>query len=460
MNSPLLSTSTPNFSEFDPKLIPMQYRVLYDIRKRFDYTQGTQEILLSGSVGSAKSILVAHMVLSHCLLFHHSRVLAGRLKMQDLKETLLQKILEHMRGTLVEGKDYRHNKAANRFYFRNGSEIASRSWYDKDFKKFRSLELSAAAIEEGTESDAEHWGFYDELYARVGRLQHVPEKWIMMATNPDSPRHPVYKHFISKKHRNRHVYYSKTEDNPFLPKEYIQGLKDTIDPKMAKRLLYGEWTEINEEVVYYAYTSDRCYRDYKYEWNDLNPIDIAFDFNIGNGKPMSACAGQVIANQFHVAKDFVVAGARTLDILEEMAAANLFENRTTFRVFGDSTGARRDTRSIHSDYDIIMKFLQNYKRSDGSSLEVEKHVPRDNPAVRKRHNLANAHFLNEAGATNFFCYSDAQVVDEGLRLTKLKKGGQYLEDDSDSFQHVTTAVTYWIHQISIMNTRQRTQMRE
>jgi hypothetical protein len=41
-------------------------------------------------------------------------------------------------------------------------------------------------------------------------------------------------------------------------------------------------------------------------------------------------------------------------------------------------------------------------------------------------------------------YEQAAKLDEGLRLAKLKKGGNYVEDDSDDFQHVTTAFGYWV----------------
>jgi hypothetical protein len=41
-------------------VIPWQRRCLLDIRTKFDYSIGTHEILLSGSVGSAKSLFLAH----------------------------------------------------------------------------------------------------------------------------------------------------------------------------------------------------------------------------------------------------------------------------------------------------------------------------------------------------------------------------------------------------------------
>jgi hypothetical protein len=169
-----------------------------------------------------------------------------------------------------------------------------------------------------------------------------------------------------------------------------------------------------------------------------------FDFNIGGEeKPMSAAVGQMVGESFHVLQSFIVEGARTLDIMEEIQASGLLDKYHKFRIFGDASGKSRNTRSIKSDYDIIKEFLANYKREDGVKLEIEYLVPLANPPIRERHNVANALFSNATGKVNFYCYD--KNVDEGFRLTRFKKGGNYLEDDNYRFQHVTTAVTYWTH---------------
>lgn len=439
------SGSTPTLSQFDPTLIPFQKNVIKDIRHKYDYSIGVHEVLLSGSVGSAKSLLLAHLLLTHCLFFKKARALMGRQTMPDLKDTLIQKVIEHFGEDLTEGEDYDYNRSAQKFTFSNGSELISRSWHDKDFFKFRSLELSAAGIEELTENGKEYKDFYTELSFRVGRLPHVKENWIVSATNPDAPSHWAYERFVLNPNPNRHVYYSVTSDNPFLPKSYINKLKEDLDPKMARRMIYGEWIEIAQEIIYHNYDKDRNFKNEEYEIELGLPLDIMFDFNIGLGKPMSACIGQYdLYGTFHAARTFIVEGARTQDILDEMQAAGVFELPVKFRVFGDATGRHSDTRSKLSDYDIIENFLANYKNGHGRDLNYEIHVPASNPPVRTRHNKVNGIMMNSNGRVRCYVYKDAAKLDEGLRLTKLKKGSGYVEDDSDDFQHVTTAFGYWV----------------
>jgi hypothetical protein len=42
-------------------------------------------------------------------------------------------------------------------------------------------------------------------------------------------------------------------------------------------------------------------------------------------------------------------------------------------------------------------------------------------------------------------YKKAATLDEGMRLTKLRPGSQYIEDDSKRYQHITTALGYAVH---------------
>lgn len=440
------SGSTPTLSEFDPALIPFQMRVVNDIRGRLDYSKGVQEILLSGSVGSAKSILMAHLIVTHCLMYPKAKALIGRLALPDLKDTLIQMILEHIEEDLVEGRDYWHNKHPFKIKFSNGSQIIARTWHDKKFRKFRSQALSIAAVEEGTENTEEYKEFYFELVQRIGRLPHVPESWIMVATNPDAPSHWLYKHFFVEQKEDRHVYLSRTHENPFLPTSYIEKLKSTLDPKQARRMLYGEWIELADEVVYYNYDRDRNFIDANPEIHPHIPIDLSHDFNIGEGKPMSANVSQYKGETFHFLRTFAVDGARTTDIMDEIAASGLLDMPNThIRVFGDASGKSRDTRSIKSDYQIIKEYLDNYQRKDGQNLKVEMMVPLSNPPIRDRHNLVNAQFKDANGKVKCFVYKGAATLDEGFRLTKLKKGGNYIEDDSFRAQHCTTAAGYMIH---------------
>ncbi len=439
-------SSTPSFSEFDPSHIPFQDQVIDDIYCNWDYSLGTHEALLSGSVGSAKSLLGAHLIVRHCLENSGARVLICRKALPQLRETIYSKIVEHLdQPDFKDGRDYFLNDSRCNVHFRNKSEILAITWADKKYKKIRSYEASCAFIEEGTENEGEDEQAFNEITMRCGRLPHIQHKWCITATNPDSPKHFLYKRFFIDKSKKRHVYLSKTEENPFLPKEYINGLKEILDPKMARRMLHGEWIEISQDVIYYSYSRDRNYKDYSYKVDNRNFIGISFDFNIGVGKPMSSCVFQYNGS-YHFFNQSVIHGARTEDVLEDYASRGILDYPVLYKIYGDATGKSRSTSSLHSDYDIIKKYLSNYKTKSGNNINFEMCVPSSNPPIRTRHNIVNATCLNDNKECRLFVYKDAQTVDEGMRLTQLKKGSDYIEDDSPNcpYQHITTALGYAI----------------
>lgn len=388
---------------------------------------------------SAKSLLMAHIIVTHCLFNKRARFGIGRHALPDLKATLFQKIKEHIQDDLREGIDYKLNDSTGYIRFSNGSEIISRSWADKNFMKCRSLELSGFAIEELTEhEDNEH--AYKELMMRVNRLPHVPEQLMIAATNPDGPAHWAYKHFILNPTPTRHTYYSVTSDNRFLPASYVAKLKEDLDPKMVERMIYGRWVDIAGETIYYQYDSATHYIKLDYEVNDQYPVYFSFDFNVGHGKPMSVIFFQYINDTFHFFDEVVMDGARTESTMQEALERGLFKlNCNGYRACGDASGKANSANSNVSNYEIIETFLiTNRIRHTMCYLK-------SNPPIKTRHNLVNAYLKNSEGRVRVRVYKKAKTLDEGFRLVKLKNGGQYIEDDSKPYQHITTAAGYGIH---------------
>jgi PBSX family phage terminase large subunit len=454
-----LLKNTPSFSEFNPSIIPFQDKVIDDIYCNLDYSKGTQELLCSGSIGSSKSILGAHLVVRHCLEFRGARVAICRRALPQLRETIFTKIIEHLQqDNILEGRDYYPNESRCSIWFpKTGSEILSITWADKKSKKARSYELSCALIEEATENEESDKDVIDEILMRCGRLPHIPHKWLMFLTNPDAPSHFIYKRFFVDKNENRRVYLSKTEDNPFLPPEYIKGLKAILDPKMARRMLYGEWLDIRGETIYHQY-GDEHEPDFEYTVDRTQPVYFSWDFNIGSGKPLSTIFYQKINGIFHFFDEVVIEGARTESNLEDAENRGLFKLSNTFICQGDASGKHKDTRNNLSDYDIIDKFMHSLAKE--KQISYSRQVPTVNPPVRKRHNIVNAYLRNDLGQIRILVYPKAKTLREAFRLTKLKKGADYIEDDTKFFQHVGTAAGYGITWHELFDNRKKSGQRE
>lgn len=433
--------SGTNLTDFIPDAVPYQRKVVDLVRSDWNYSDGNLEILLSGSYGSAKSILMAHLAITHCLFYPKSVAMLARKAMPDLKATIFKEVIEHLDCEgLEEGRDYWvNNSGAPSIEFSNGSRMETISWADKKYKKGRSRKFSFLIFEELTENNIDDREAFMTLKARLRRLPHVKENVLIAATNPDSPAHWVYKYFFEEKSETKHVFKSVTTDNPFLDPIYIQQLIKDLDPRAIQRYIYGEWIELQRDQVYYNYTSEINFKS-GFSFRDGETLILAHDFNIGEGKPMSAAAMARRGEAYHAFKGFHIEGARTLDIMEEIATSGLLDKAGLILVYGDATGKSNDTRSIKSDYDIIREFLSKYKKPNGQPIRFEIRVPSANPPIRRRQNLVNAYCLNGLGETRFYTYD--KWIDEGMRLTAFKKGADKIEDDSLPQQHITTAIGY------------------
>ena len=428
-------SSTPRLEDFRP--LPQQLEVIKKVRRGIDYVKtGVNELLLSGSVGSTKSLTLAHLAVTHCLEYQNANFMVGRLALPQLKQTLCTKIKQHCYKLQYP---VQYNETTGNFTFPNGSKITAVSWADKNYDKLGSYEFSAGAIEELVETKEPE--AYDKILQRIGRLPHIQESFLISATNPSGPSHWAYKKLISSLSDKVHVFYSNTFDNPYLPRSYIDGLLERLDERMAQRMIYGKWIEISQEVIYYAYTHHNFIKA-DYVINSALPIRLLYDFNIGQGKPLSLVLGQYdnIKDEWHIFDEIIIEGQRTVQSLEEMESRGYFDKHNHFIVHGDASGKNRDTRSFNTDYDLIFKFLANLP----SKPRIEDGVPRRNPPVRDRHNIVNGYLQNALGKRKLFVYQKCPIVDEGFRLTMLKDKGQYIEDDSKHFQHCTTAIGYGV----------------
>jgi PBSX family phage terminase large subunit len=436
-------SSTPTFQDFNPTLIQWQYdSICY--AHNFDYTRGILESFASGSIGSAKTIKDIHQIVKHCIENDGAKYLMVRRALKDLKRTSWDVLLKHISDIPHLISSY--NKSDMTITFINGSSIIGDSYDKGDLEKFRSLELSGADFEEGNECTKE---VYEAIKMRVGRIPSVVQNIITIRTNPDEPSHWLYEYFIEdKKHPCKKVAYSLTEQNPFLPKWYIENLKADLDPMMARRMLKGEWLSIRGEAIYYAYDSDKQFlRDTEYKINPYHPIYFGHDQNIADGKPMSMCMWQYINGVFHVFNEFILQGFSTPKLMDEIGESGVFENHNLFIITGDCNGWNKDTRGNLTDYDHTRKYIESYVRKDGTYVDVQMEVPKSNPSVRARQNMVNAQCLNDLKQIRLYVYKDAPTVDKGLRLTKLKNGSTYLEDDNDPFQHVITGLGYGVYRI-------------
>jgi PBSX family phage terminase large subunit len=201
-------------------------------------------LLLTGSAGGGKSRLAAEKIHAACLKYPGTMALAVR----KIRQSMVNSTVLFLERAII-GKDphVKHVAQAHRFEYDNGSILAYGGMMDEEQREaIRSIGQDGGVdivwMEEAiqfTEDD------YNELTARA-RGRAMGWRQIILTTNPGPPSHFIKRRLIDG--GEAATYYSKAEDNPANPDDYVTTL-DRMTGVLKKRLRLGQWVQA-EGAVY------------------------------------------------------------------------------------------------------------------------------------------------------------------------------------------------------------------
>lgn len=208
-----------------------------------------KEVLFSGAWRAGKSRALCYAMVKQVIKNPLNTVLLCRKTLQSLKKSTLITLLrgDDANPVLPPGS-YTHHMADQYIQLLGGGRI-NYSGID-DPVKIRSMSLGAVGVDEALEFNL------DEYLELMGRLSlNSGTRQIYSATNPGVPGHFLYKRFFKEDSPKREVVIAKTIDNPYLPKDYLESLKD-MPEDLYKRYALGEWLLL-DNAVYNNYSRDK-----------------------------------------------------------------------------------------------------------------------------------------------------------------------------------------------------------
>jgi phage terminase large subunit-like protein len=226
----------------------------------------------------------------------------------------------------------------------------------------------------------------------------------------------------------------RTSDNPFLPRGYVAALRAQYTEQYARQEVDGEFVNLTEGQVYHSFSRD-CVRPVVHDKD--SPLWLTLDFNVA---PLCAVYGQRFARSHRVLGEVhILASGRTADTAEEFSRRmhEAGHRRKVVTVYGDTSGANRDTRSGTTDYAIIQTALM----AKGWTVEVRRNY--GNPdlvrSVESVNRLLAQRRLDIHESATFLCRDLEQVAWEpGTRLIS-KKNAQ--------LTHLSDALRYYCSHI-------------
>ncbi len=243
-------------------------------------------------VGEAQTydleIAGTHNFIGNGVVLHNTRACAEKVYMLNVKypgnrALIVRKNFSDVRSSTVEQSlledvipeshipEDGHNKSEHKIeHFtgtrdRNGQPVMSEIYYEGlDSKGSRSqdglprrvsgMQFGTIFIDEATETTESD---YVQLLGRLrfsGREQAgqkftVPFRQIMVATNPASPDHYLYDRFLSEDTPdNARAFKMRAEDNPGVPQDYVDDMKQNYSGVYYERYVEGEWVGTDAAV--------------------------------------------------------------------------------------------------------------------------------------------------------------------------------------------------------------------
>lgn len=187
-----------------------------------------------GALGSGKTATLVVETIA-LLVQHPGNVgLLARKTLPELKSTTLKRFFEFCPDPLI----LNYNKTDREVLIRtNGKPSLLHLGPLDEINRYKSLELGFFAIDEADETTEEHWL---TLCGRL-RLKNIP-LYGMLATNPTSPQHWIFKNWVAEPKEGYEIFRSKTTDNiEHLPPGYVERLRKTYSEDWARRYLDGEF---------------------------------------------------------------------------------------------------------------------------------------------------------------------------------------------------------------------------
>lgn len=199
-----------------------------------------------------------------------------------LKRITWPKFLAFARGFIAE-----YNKSENRALFKNGTVVYGVS--AEKIQRVEGLKVNYILLDEAFQMIS------DVFYEALARTSDAKGKIVIMGslgTNIPNPKgHWLYKVFKEGSFDDARIWEWTTAQNPYFPREELDRLKGTLDPRTYRQLFAIDWNVPGTALVYDTFdeanmTRGYAWRDPGEEGNEHLETWVAVDW--GYAHPMVA----------------------------------------------------------------------------------------------------------------------------------------------------------------------------
>jgi hypothetical protein len=383
----------------------------------------------SGPVGSGKSAALCFEALRMGYLNKGRTGLLAAPTYPMLRDATLLALVEKLEENRIP---YELNKAEMVLTLKKPkSRILLRSLDDPE--KLRGTNLAWFGVDELTYTTEDAW---TRLVARL--RDPKAERLCGFAVWTPKGHDWVYRRFLSGKYPSYVTTIAKPMENKHITGaigDFYEKLKESYDEKFYRQEVLGEYLNINESRVYYAFDSGRNVEPVNVD-RDL-PLIWSLDFNFD---PLCSVVAQWQHGRFVVLDELVLRRKTTYEACEEFHA-KYGDHPEDVVVMGDSSANQHRTAG-GSDVDAFRRF-RNEKRWTRMKLEFAK----SNPAVRDRIAAVNLSMADANGRVGMVIDPQCRQLIRDLESVQYEAEGSGIEKTKDaSLTHMSDALGYMVWQ--------------
>lgn len=273
---------------------------------------------------------------------------------------------------------------------------------------------------------------------------------IMPALNTVNPTRPHYRAwcwFIGVPDGLNHYFdmaeYARTSGDPdwgyfhwtseeILPPDVIASAKRTMSKKQ-----YDQEYRASFETA-----SGRIYEDYgpaNETATVIHPDEELHWMHDQNFTPLSSSIAVLRNGVPYILSEIVLESAVSRQSAIEFVERYADHRIKKVYIYGDPAGRAGEKHGHKSDYTEIEEVLKEH------GWAYERRVLSKHPSIKDRQNGVRAKICNVQGERTLFVnVQTAPWTHKGLQTVQFKKGSAYQEDQDNKYQHITTAVGYFV----------------
>lgn len=217
-----------------------------------------------------------------------------------------------------------------------------------------------------------------------------------------------------------------------LPAKTIAAAKRQMSPKQYRQ----------EYCASFEGATGRIYEDYSTENTTqevIQPHEQLLWMHDQNYTPLSSAIGVRRGDDLYLLDEIVLTSAVSKQSAIEFVEKYANHGNKRVEIYGDPAGRAGEKHGHASDYTDIEGVL----RANG--WQFVRKVKPAHPAIKDRQNAVRAKILNAEGKRSLFVNATkAKYCHKGLSTVQLQKGSTFQEDQTNEYQHITTAIGYCV----------------